>query len=134
LQKFRPALKPILYPVQVVTGGGRAKGFRVEKYLPWTTLPTLKQTNTWNSLLCLYGRLATAYDHFYQVLGFLSPEMQKMLQELQKPYSSAYQTSPFADYPGAYTTTESSMDVADAYQESSYADAYAHGAILVLER
>jgi hypothetical protein len=133
LSKFRPEMQPILYPAQIVTGGGRAKGFRVEKYLPWTTLPTLKQTNAWNSLLFLYGRLADAYDHFYEVLGFLSPEIKRMLQELQKPYSHVYKTSPFTDYFTAYARTESFVDVAKAYEESNYADAYAYGAILVPE-
>jgi len=58
-------MKPILYPAQIVTGGGRAKGFRVVKYLPWSTLPTFRQTDVWNSLLGLYNRLGAAYDHFY---------------------------------------------------------------------
>ncbi|MGD0495780.1 MAG: hypothetical protein ABSB28_07030 [Candidatus Bathyarchaeia archaeon] len=126
LQKFRPAMKPILYPVQVVTGGGRARGFRVEKYLPWTTLPALKQTNAWNSLLYLYGRLADAYDHFYQVLGFLSPEMCRILQEFQKPYSDAYRTNPSPEYSQAFASKDSPHDIVEPYGDADYPEAYAH--------
>ena len=126
LQKFRPALKPILYPVQVVTGGGRARGFRVEKYLPWSTLPALKHVNAWNSLLCLYGRLADAYDHFYQVLGFLSPEMRRIPQEFQKPYAGAYRTSLLSEYVQAFASKDLLHDVVEPYSKAGYPDAYAH--------
>ena len=118
-------MKPIVYPLQIVTGGGRAKGFRVAKYLPWTTLPTLKQTVVWDSLLYLYNRLATAYDEFYQVLGFLSPKMKTLLQELQRSYAHSYGTSPFPEYTGVYTLTEVSQDIAEPYREDDYPEAYA---------
>jgi hypothetical protein len=55
-------MKPIEYPVQIVTGGGRAGGFKVEQYLQWATLPSLKQTAAWKSILCLCDRLGAAYD------------------------------------------------------------------------
>lgn len=118
-------MKPIIYPVQVVTGGGRAKGFKVAEYLPWSSLPALKQTDAWNSLLCLYNRLGAAYDHFYQVLGFLSPEISKILQELQKSYANAYGTNPIQDYPQTYAKTPQS-DIAETYIEDNYSGAYAH--------
>lgn len=127
LRKFNPTMKPILYPVQVVTGGGRAKGFRVAKYLPWSTLPTLRQTDVWTSLLCLYNRLAAAYDHFYQVLGFLSPKMRALLQ-LQKSYANAYRMSPFPGYARVYGSTGSSQDIVEAYPvpEDDYPQVYVH--------
>jgi predicted choloylglycine hydrolase len=119
-------MKPIVYPVQIVTGGGRAKGFTVEKYLPWSTLPTLKQTNTWNSLLCLYDRLGAAYDNFYQVLGFLSPEMKKVMKELQTSYEDTYRTSLFPEYARVYAPTQSHQDIAEPYGEDDYPRTYAH--------
>ena len=106
-RKFNPTMKQILYPVQIVTGGGRAKGFHVEEYIPWEALPKLQQTDIWPSLLCLYTRLASAYDHFYEVLGFLSPEISKILHELQKSYADAYGANPIHDYSYAYTKTQS---------------------------
>ena len=125
-KKFNPTMKPILYPVQIVTGGGRAKGFRVLKYLPWSTLPTLRQTDVWNSLLCLYNRLGAAYDHFYHVLGFLSPKMQMLLQELQKSYTHSYRTTTFPEYAGVYASTERSTDIIEPYFKDDYPEAYAH--------
>ena len=119
-------MEPILYPVQIVTGGGRAKGFTVAKYLPWSTLPTLKQTDVWNSLLCLYNRLGAAYDHFYQVLGFLSPKMKTLLQELQRSCADSYRTSPFSEYARVYASMESSQDIAKPYCQDDYPEAYAH--------
>ena len=126
LKKFNPTIEPILYPVQIVTGGGRAKGFKVAKYLPWSTLPTFKQTDVWNSLLCLYNRLGAAYDHFYQVLGFLSPKMKTLLQELQKSYSNPYRTSPFPEYAHVYASMESLQNIAEPYSTDDYPEAYAH--------
>ena len=126
LKKFTPTIKPIVYPVQIVTGGGRAKGFSVEKYLPWSTLPTLKQTGAWNSLLCLYGRLGAAYDNFYQVLGFLSPEIRKIIQELQKSYAHAYQTNPLSEYTRAYASAQALPDIAEPYTDDDYSGVYAH--------
>jgi hypothetical protein len=119
-------MAPIAYPAQIVTGGGRAKGFTVEKYLPWSTLPTLKQTDAWNSLLCLYDRLGAAYDHFYQVLGFLSPEVKKLLQELRGSYADAYRTDTFPEYATAYAPTGLSEDITEPYSRADYPDAYAH--------
>lgn len=126
LRKFNPAMKPIVYPVQVVTGGGRAKGFRVAEYLPWTSLPTLKNTNAWNSILSLYNRLGAAYDNFYQVLGFLSPEIKRLLRESQKTYTDAYRAHTFPEYAQAYHSTQSIQDVADPYGEDDYPRTYAH--------
>lgn len=119
-------MKPILYPVQIVTGGGRAKGFRVVKYLPWSTLPTLRQTEVWNSLLCLYNRLGAAYDHFYRVLGFLSPKMKTLLQELQRSYAHSYRTSPFSEYARLYASMQSLQDIVEPYTQDDYPEAYAH--------
>ena len=126
LKKFNPAMKPIAYPMQFVTGGGRAKGFKVAEYLPWQSLPALKQTDAWNSLLCLYDRLGAAYDHFYQVLGFLSPEISKILQELQKSYAHAYQTNPFSEYTRAYVSTQTLPDIAEPCVDDDYSGVYAH--------
>ena len=119
-------MKPILYPIQIVTGGGRAKGFRVVKYLPWSTLPTLNQINVGKSLLHLYNRLGAAYDHFYEVLGFLSPKMRMLLQTLQKSYADSYQTGLFHNYAKAYTSMESSHNIVDAYHEDDYSKSYSH--------
>jgi len=124
LKKFNSSIKPIVYPVQVVTGGGRAKGFRVAKYLPWETLPTLRQTDVWSSLLCLYDRLGAAYDHFYEVLGFLSPNMKTLLQELQKSYVNSYRTSPLPEYAQVFGSMGSSQDIAAPYCEDDYPEAY----------
>jgi hypothetical protein len=118
-------MKPILYPVQLVTGGGRAKGFRVEEYLPWSALPTLKQTIAWNSLLSLYARLADAYDHFYQVLGFLSPEMQKLIKQLQRSYEDAYRKNPLSEYTETYAP-KLPNDIVEPYSNADYPTAYVH--------
>jgi len=124
LKKFNSTIRPIVYPVQVVTGGGRAKGFKVAKYLPWSTLPTFRQTAVWDSLLCRYNRLGAAYDHFYQVLGFLSPNMKTLLQELQKSYANSYQTSPLPEYAQVYASTGSSQNIATPYCGDDYPEAY----------
>jgi len=126
LKKFKPAMNPILYPVQIVTGGGRAKGFKVLKYLPWSTLPKIRQTEVWNSLLCLYERLGTAYDHFYEVLGFLSPKMKTLLQELQRSYADSYRISPFSEYAQAYAPSKSLQDIVEPYCQDDYPEAYTH--------
>lgn len=55
----------------MVAGGGRAKGFHVDEYFPWEALPSFRESEVWNHLLCLYTRLGSAYDQFYKVLGFL---------------------------------------------------------------
>lgn len=125
-KKFCPTMKPIVYPVQIVSGGGRAKGFKVMKYLPWSTLATLQQTDAWVSVLCLYERLGSAYDRFYETLGFLSPQMKKLLQELQRPYGGSYSTSQFPDYSNVYSTTDLSEKVTDAYPDVDYSGVYEH--------
>ncbi len=125
LTKFKPKMSAIVYPLQIVTGGGRAKGFKVEKYLPWSTLPKLRQTNAWNSLLCLYNRLGAAYDQYYLTLGFLSPEIKKILQALQGSYPDAYRTSKFQEYAHAYASTQPAQDIVDAYSAFDYPEAYA---------
>jgi hypothetical protein len=125
LKKFNPTLKPIIYPVQIMTGGGRGKGFTVEKHLPWSVLPTLKQTSAWNSLLSLYARLAAAYDQFYLELGFLSPEIQKLIKQLQKSYTDAYQTNPLLQYTETYAPKQPD-DIVEAYNKNNYPKAYAH--------
>ena len=119
-------MKPILYPVQIVTGGGRAKGFKVVKYLPWSTLPTFKNKDVWNSLLCLYNRLGAAYDRFYEVLGFLSPKMKTLLQQLQRTYADSYRTSPFREYARVYAQIGSLQDIVEPYCEDDYPEAYSH--------
>ena len=113
-----------MHPIQIVTGGGRAKGFKVVKYLSWTVLPTLKQTDVWNNILCLYNRLGAAYDHFYQVLGFLSPQIKILLQQLQRSYVESYQTNPFAQYAQAYTRARSSQNIFESYSKDDYPEAY----------
>jgi hypothetical protein len=124
-KKFGANIKPIDYPLQIVTGGGRAKGFRTEKYLPWSSLPHFANTKTWNSLLNLYSRLAAAYDHFYQELGFLSPGMQKLIKQLQRSYTTAYLTDPLPQYTEAYISKQPN-DIVEAYSKTSYPRAYTH--------
>lgn len=118
-------MKPILYPVQLFSSLGRAKGFKIQEYLPWSALPTLKQTSAWNSLLSLYGRLSLGYDHFYQELGFLSPEMQKLINQLQKSYADAYRTNPLSEYTEAYAP-KLPNDIVEPYSKADYPAAYAH--------
>ena len=120
LKKLKDA-QPIIYPLQLVTGGGRAKGFTVLDYLPWTKLPDMKQTEAWNSILCLYNRLSAAYDNFYAFLGFLSPKMKTLLQELNKSYASPYIMEPFADYTPSYIQAN---PLAEPYSTPDYSEAY----------
>lgn len=131
LNKFNPTMEPILYPVQIVTGGGRAKGFRVVKYLPWSTLPKLRQTDLWNSLLCLYNRLGAAYDRFYEVLGLLSPKMKTLLQKLQRTYTDSYRTSPFQEYARVYASSQLLPDIVEPYCEDNYANSLAYTRLLI---
>ena len=119
-------MKPIDYPVQIVTGGGRAKGFKVEQYLQWAMLPSLKQTAAWKSILCLYERLGAAYDNFYQVLGFLSPEIKALLEGLQKPYTSAYLGDRTQGYASTYPSLKSPDAIAETFTEDNYPEAYAN--------
>jgi len=124
LRKFNSTMKRILYPVQIVTGGGRAKGFHVLEYVPWEALSGLRPPEIWNSLLCLYARLGSAYDNFYRVLGFLSPEIKKLALELQRGYTSPYLTSTFPEYTKPYAPTESSANLEEAYPHDDYPAAY----------
>lgn len=121
LKKFGPMMNPIQYPLQLVTGGGRAKGFRVLEYIPWSTLPSLARTEAWNSLLYLYNRLGAAYDLFYETLGFLSPRMKTLLES---SYAVAYQPNPLENYSNVYDATNTAQDVADAYADDDISGAY----------
>jgi hypothetical protein len=126
LKKFDSPMKPIDYPVQIVTGGGRARGFKVEQYLQWATLPSLKQTAAWKSILCLYDRLGAAYDNFYKVLGFLSPEIEALLEGLQKSYASAYLNDRTQGYASTYSSPKSPDAIAETFSEDGYPEAYAN--------
>lgn len=121
LRKFGPSMKPIEYPLQIVAGGGRAKGFRVVKYLPWSSLPSFAGTETWNSILCLYNRLGAAYDLFYETLGFMSPKMRMLLQS---SYAAAYQPNPLDNYSAAYGAASMSQDIVESYTGDDISDAY----------
>lgn len=122
--KFNPTVKPIRYPVQIVTGGGRAKGFKVVEYLPWSTLPALMKSNLYNSLQCVYDRLAAASDKFYETLGFLSPRMKLLIEELQKSYPDSYIISPFQNYARTYAVQQ---DITDAYaKQDDYSKVYSY--------
>jgi hypothetical protein len=94
--------------------------------MPWPSLPTLKGTNAWKSILCLYDRLGAAYDNFYQVLGFLSPEIKALLEGLQKPYTSAYLSDRTQGYASAYPSLKSPDTIAETFGEDGYPEAYAH--------
>jgi len=121
LTRFKPEVSAIAYPLQIVTGGGRAKGFRVVEYLPWSSLPSFARTETWNSILCLYNRLGAAYDLFYETLGFLSPKMRMLLQS---SYAAAYQPNPLDNYAPAYGAASMAQDIVDAYTKDDISDAY----------
>lgn len=80
---IRNPLEPIRFPAQTVTGGGRARGFRVERYIPWSEVTSLKeQPEVWSALNCQYVRLSFAYDAFYDHLHFLSPRTLEILDSL----------------------------------------------------
>jgi hypothetical protein len=116
-------MKPILYPARIMTGGGRGKGFKVVKYLPWENLRELQaKPHVWNGISCLYERLAAAYDHFYETCGFLSPLMTALIEE-RKSYAASYPTSAFQTYAQAYTPGRS--DIAEAYTHIDYSETYA---------
>lgn len=123
LNKFSTIMKPILYPAQIVTGCGRGKGFRVAEYLPWSALPRLMQTQVKSNLLCLYDRLGAAYDHFYEVLGLLSPNMQIIIQTLQRSYTNSYKTKTSLDYTQAYNSP-TSKEIVESYPNDDYAEFY----------
>jgi hypothetical protein len=85
LRKFTTTLNQIAYPVQLVTGGGRGSGFRVLEYLPWSSIPDLRQNpEVWRALNCEYLRLSSAYDNFHHYLGFLSPNMSEVIDSLNR--------------------------------------------------
>ena len=121
ITRFTAKLQPIVFPVQLVTGGGRAKGFRVVKYLPWSSLPSFARTETWNSILCLYNRLGAAYDLFYETLGFMSPKMRMLLQS---SYAVAYQPNPLDNYSAAYGAASMSQGIVESYTRDDISDAY----------
>jgi hypothetical protein len=123
LRKFAGTLKPILFPLGFASSRGRARGFATIERLPWSALPSLQNTDAWNSVLNLYGRLAAAYDHFYITCGFMSPRMTALAEELRKSYADSYLTNPFPQYAQAYPTTCS--DIAEAYTDTDYSKAYA---------
>jgi hypothetical protein len=82
-RKFTKSIQPIRFPAQVVTGGGRGRGFHVVQHIPWTEIAKLKMdTQIWNALNCEYVRLASAYDSFYDYLGFLSPRIRDLVGAL----------------------------------------------------
>jgi len=124
-KKFNLTMKEILYPAAVISGGGRAKGFHVEQYVSWESLPKLRQFEIWNNLQCMYTRLGCAYDHFYRILGFLSPEIRRLVQQLQGGYTSAYLTSLFHEYSTSYGPIDKFDKVAEAYPADDYPTAYA---------
>jgi len=80
---IRNALQPIRYPAQTVTGGGRARGFHVVEYIPWSDITKLKDDpDIWRAVNCEYIRLASAYDNFYDHLHILSPRMIELIDSL----------------------------------------------------
>lgn len=85
LRRFTKNIEPIEHPLQLVTGGGRAKGFHVMRYIPWSELPTFRQNpEVWTAVNSEYLRLSFAYDRFYTTLGFLSPEVNSIIESLEK--------------------------------------------------
>lgn len=122
-KKFSPQLRPIDFPFQIVTGGGRASGFKVQQYLPWSGLPAMKKTEAWNSVLSIYGRPSAAYDNYYDFLGFLSPRMRALLQQY-KPYAEIYGVTSTPEYSDVYSNATPN-DFAESYNHIDYTDAYA---------
>lgn len=121
LRKFKPNMKPITYPLQIVTGGGYAKGFRTVKYLPWSSLPSFVGTKAWTNIICFYDRLSTVYDRFYETLGFLSPKMRTLLQAA---YPLAYKPNSLENYPTVYSPTNEDQDMVKSYIDDDISDAY----------
>jgi hypothetical protein len=79
------AVDPIQYPAQLVTGGGRARGFQVAEYIPWSGILSFKENpDLWRALNCEYVRLSSAYDNFHHYLGFLSPSMSEVIDSLNQ--------------------------------------------------
>jgi len=123
LKKFDKTLKPILFPLGIAGSLGRARGFATLERLPWSALPTLQSTEAWNSIQNLYGRLAAAYDHFYETCGFLSPMMTALMEELRKSYADSYLPNTFPAYAQPYSSAGS--DIAEAYATVDYSETYA---------
>jgi hypothetical protein len=132
LRKFDRTLTPIHFPLGFACSRGRARGFATVKRLPWAALPSLQNTWAWNSVLSLYGRLAAAYDHFYETLGFLSPKIEALIQELQTSYAHTYLPAIGSEYLAAYRSSAS--DIAEAYSESDYPQVYANSQTRSIER
>ena len=71
--------------MQMVCSGGRAKGFHVVQYVPWSELSRfIDNAQVWRALNCEYIRLASAYDNFHYYLHFLSPRMQAIIDGLTR--------------------------------------------------
>jgi hypothetical protein len=119
LKKFDKTLKPILFPLGLAGSRGRARGFATLERLPWSILPTLQNTEQWNSILNLYGRLAAAYDHVYETCGFLSPMMDELIK--RRSYEHSYPIGALHQYPHVYAAAP---DVAQAYVDVDYSNAY----------
>jgi hypothetical protein len=82
----------------------------------------LKQTKTWTNVLFLYDRLGSAYDQFFEVLGFLSPQMKALLLA-SGSYAHAYRTSQSSIYSGIYASQDSLNNV-EPYSEEDYSKVY----------
>jgi hypothetical protein len=123
MKKFASPKEPIAYPIQIVTGGGRAQGFRTLEYLPWSTLKTLVQTDAGKSLANLYARLAASYDSFYETLGWHSPRMRALLKAMQGCYTDSYRRSPFENYHLTFGKSNSA-DIVEAYTDADGSRAY----------
>jgi hypothetical protein len=82
---IKKSLKTIDYPIQMVCSAGRARGFRVIRYVPWSELSTFRDNlQVWRAINCEYMRLAYAYDNFHHYLHFVSPRMQSIIDDLNQ--------------------------------------------------
>jgi len=97
-------------------------------------LPELKGTRAWNSIIVLYNRLGFAYDSFYRTLGWLSPEIDKMLKGIAMTYADIYQRDMSTDYTRIYSATNSSDDIVASYSEGDYSQVYARADGVVIPR
>jgi hypothetical protein len=121
-RRFKPEMKPILYPARIMTGGGRARGFKVVRQLPWKDLAELRtDTSLWSSVQSLYTRLAYGFDMFFLHLGYLSPGMVKLLQKAQSSYADIYLTNTVADIGQAYSPVDLSENTSGW---SDYSEVY----------
>ncbi len=85
LRKFTADLTPINYPVQVVCGGGYRRGFTVARRITWADLRSLDQTSDlMRAINCEYRRLAEAFDNFHFYLGYLSPAMKALVENMRQ--------------------------------------------------